>query len=108
MKHVTNRLTDHSENLENTFRCQFLIWNLLFSSTKDNELIYLRSRRLRTSALSNEKNKIFSNEEVCHFVKLNCHLVELTYQTFNQINRITMDLQHKIANGNHDYDTFLY
>lgn len=98
MKHVTNRLTDHSENLEKYIQMSIPDLESAIGSTKDNELIYLRSRRLWDKRLEQRKEQnIFSNEEVCHFVKLNCHLVELTYQTFNQINRITMDLQHKIV-----------
>lgn len=46
MKHVTNRLTDHSENLEKYIQMSIPDLESAIGSTKDNELIYLRSRRL--------------------------------------------------------------
>ncbi len=70
---------------------------------EDEELMKIRKKELWYKHSSNGG---FTQEEVSHLVSLNCKLIELQHKVFNQVCRITIQLQKELAAGNNDYEDF--
>lgn len=81
---------------------------------EDRTLIEFRSHRnleeyRPTRNLENKiirQAKVFSNDEINHFVKLNNRLVELQKEVMAQVEAIKQNLDEQISKGFHQYDTF--
>lgn len=81
---------------------------------KDRTLIEFRSHRnleeyRPTRNLENKiirQAKVFSNDEINHFIKLNKRLEELQKEVMMQVEAIKQNLDEQISKGFHQYDTF--
>lgn len=81
---------------------------------KDRKLIEFRSYQNQAEYRStrNPENKIirqakvFSNDEINHFVKLNKRLEELQKEVMMQVEAIKQNLDEQISKGFHQYDTY--
>ena len=91
-----NRLDEGIVNLEDRTLIEFRSHRNLeeYRPTKNLENIIIRQA------------KVFSNDEINHFVKLNNRLEELQKEVMMQVEAIKQNLDEQISKGFHQYDTF--